>query len=123
MENKGVEFVLNTKNVSLTDFKWSTSFNVAYNQNKITKLDGDQTLIPGNDGRFLNSLIVGEAIGVFYGPKYAGVDPENGDALYYEEDGKTTTNDYNAAGNFVLGNPNPDWIGGVTNTFLSKALI
>jgi len=29
----------------------------------------------------------GQSIGVFYGPKYAGVDPANGDALYYEADG------------------------------------
>ncbi len=120
MQNRGVEFVLNSTNISSRDFRWSTSFNIAYNRNKITKLDGDQTIIPGNDGRFLNSLIVGEAIGVFYGPKYAGVDPDNGDALWYTEDGKTTTNDYNDAGTFVVGNPNPDWIGGLNNTINYK---
>ncbi|PZR29375.1 MAG: SusC/RagA family TonB-linked outer membrane protein [Citrobacter freundii] len=122
MQNKGVELVLNSTNISGRDFKWSTSFNIAYNKNKITKLDGDQTLIPGNDGRYLNSLIVGEAIGVFYGPKYAGVDPQNGDALWFEEDGKTTTNEYNQAGNFIVGNPNPDWIGGLTNTVSYKGI-
>lgn len=122
MQNKGVEFVLNSTNINARVFKWSTSFNLAYNKNKITKLDGDQTLIPGNDGRYLNSLIVGEAIGVFYGPKYAGVDPANGDALWYEQDGKTTTNEYNKAGNFIVGNPNPDWIGGITNTLSYKGL-
>lgn len=122
MENKGFEFVLNANNITWGDFKWSSSLNLARNINKITKLDGDQTLIPGNDGRYLNSLIVGEAIGVFYGPKYAGVDPANGDALYYKEDGKTTTNDYNEAGNFIVGNPNPDWIGGFNNTFSYKGI-
>lgn len=120
MQNKGVEFVLNSNNINSRDFKWNTSFNLAFNKNKITKLDGDQTLIPGNDGRYLNSLIVGQAIGVFYGPKYAGVDPENGDALWFKDDGKTTTNTYNQAGNFVVGNPNPDWIGGLTNTISYK---
>ncbi len=116
MDNKGVEFVLNTKNISSSKFSWTTSINVAYNKNKITKLDGSRDTIPGNSGRFLNSLLVGQGIGVFYGPKYAGVDVDNGDALYYEQDGKTTTNDYNTAGNFVVGDPNPDWTGGVTNT-------
>src|SRR6218665_15638 len=122
MQNKGVEFVLNSSNINSRDFKWSTSFNLAYNKNKITKLDGDQTLIAGNDGRYLNSLIVGEGIGVFYGPKYAGVDPQTGDALWYLEDGKTTTDTYNQAGNFVVGNPNPDWIGGITNTLSYKGI-
>ncbi len=121
MENKGVEFVLNTQNINSKNFKWTTSFNLAYNRNKVTKLDGDQTTIPGG-GRFLNSLIVGQGLGVFYGPKFAGVDKQNGDALYYEEDGKTTTNDYNAAGKFVLGDPNPDWTGGITNTLSYKGI-
>ncbi|REA58842.1 SusC/RagA family TonB-linked outer membrane protein [Dyadobacter luteus] len=115
MQNKGVEFVLNSTNLSGGPVTWTTSLNLSRNINKLTKLDGETQLLPGNDGRFLNSLIVGESIGVFYGPKYAGVDPANGDALYYTENGETT-NDYNAAGNFVVGNPNPDWIGGITNT-------
>ncbi len=120
MKNNGFEFVLNSANVTSKDFKWNTSLNLSKNRNQITQLDGDQDKLPGNDGRYLNSMIVGEAIGVFYGPKYAGVDPENGDALYYTEDGKTTTNDYNDAGDFIVGNPNPSWIGGLNNTFSFK---
>lgn len=122
MENKGFEFVLNSTNIKKGSFTWSSSFNLAKNSNKITKLDGDQTIIPGNDGRYLNSLLVGQPIGVFYGPKFAGADPANGDALYYLEDGKTTTNDYNDAAPFVVGDPNPDWIGGLNNTFSYKGI-
>jgi len=122
MENKGVELVLNSVNITSKDFKWTSSLNVSKMQNKITKLDGDQTKIPGNDGRYLNSLIVGQPIGVFYGPKFMGADKDNGDALYLKEDGKTTTNDYNAAGNFVVGNPNPEMIGGLQNTFNYKGI-
>lgn len=120
MQNKGFEFVINSTNFKGKFFSWNTSFNLSNNKNKITKLDGEQTLIPGNDGRYLNSLMVGQSIGVFYGPKFAGADPANGDALYYEQDGKTKTNDYNDAGNFVVGDPNPDWIGGLNNTFSFK---
>ncbi len=122
MENKGVELVLNSVNVNSKTFKWNSSFNLSRNNNKVTKLDGDQTLIPGNDGRYMNSLIVGEGIGVFYGPKFAGADPANGDALYFLPDGKNTTNDYNDAGDFVVGDPNPDWIGGLNNTFSYKGI-
>lgn len=119
MSNKGWEFVLNSDNITGKDFKWSTGLNISLNKNKVTKLDGEQTLLAGNDGRYLNSLIVGESIGVFYGPKFAGADPANGDALYYKQDG-TTTNDYNEAGNFIVGNPNPDMILGFNNTIKYK---
>ena len=122
MQNEGVELVLNSTNITKGDFKWNSSLNVSNNKNKINKLDGEQTIIPGNDGRFLNSLLVGESIGIFYGPRFAGADPANGDALYYLPDGKTTTNNYNSAGNFVVGNPNPDWIAGLNNTFSYKGI-
>jgi hypothetical protein len=70
---------------------------------------------------------------VFYGREYAGVNPDNGDALYYlnrvDENGNTyidhsagTTNNYDAANRVVLGNPNPKWTGGITNTFTFKGL-
>lgn len=122
MQNRGVELVLNTENISTKNFKWSTNLNISWNQNKILRLDGVQDTIPGNDGRYLNSLMVGQSIGVFYGPKFAGADPANGDALYYLQDGKTTTNDYNAAGNFVVGNPNPKYIFGFSNTLSYKGI-
>ncbi len=120
MQNKGLEFVLNADIFRTQDFKWTTSLNLAFNKNKIVRLDGTQTSIPGNDGRYLNSLIVGQSIGVFYGPRFAGADPANGDALFYLIDGKTTTNDYNEAWDFIVGDPNPDLTGGITNTLSYK---
>jgi len=120
IENKGIEITLNTTNVDIRNFRWTTNFNLSHNRNKVLKIDGQQDTLSFNDGRYMNALIVGQPIGVHYGPRYAGVDPANGDALYYEQDGKTTTNDYNSAGNFVVGDPNPKWFGGVTNTFTYK---
>jgi iron complex outermembrane receptor protein len=38
MENKGVEFTLNTTPIRKRDLSWDFNFNVAYNQNRITKL-------------------------------------------------------------------------------------
>jgi TonB-linked SusC/RagA family outer membrane protein len=121
IENKGIEITLNTVNVSKRDFRWTTSLNVSLNRNKLLKIDGQQDTLPANSNRFMNALIVGQPIGVHYGPRFAGVDPANGDALYYRQDGKTTTNDYNDAGRFVVGDPNPKWFGGVTNTFTYKS--
>jgi TonB-linked SusC/RagA family outer membrane protein len=122
IQNSGIEFSLNSTNIANRDFRWTTNFNFAYNKNKVLKIDGDQDTLSFNDGRYMNALIVGQPIGVHYGPRYAGVDPQNGDPLYYEQDGKTTTNDYNAAGAFVVGDPNPKYFGGLTNTFSYKGI-
>ncbi|NTS40856.1 TonB-dependent receptor [Flavisolibacter sp. BT320] len=122
IQNTGIEFSLNSTNIAGRDFRWSTSFNFAYNKNKVLKIDGDKDTLSFNDGRYMNALIVGQPIGVHYGPRYAGVDPQNGDPLYYEQDGKTTTNDYNAAGAFVVGDPNAKYFGGLTNTFSYKGI-
>jgi len=53
--------------------------------------------------------------------KYAGVDPENGDALYYiSENSNETTSDYNQAQLQYVGTPNPDFVGGLNNYFSYK---
>ncbi|MEI9910066.1 MAG: SusC/RagA family TonB-linked outer membrane protein [Bacteroidota bacterium] len=122
MENKGIEFTLNTTNVSGKNFKWTTSINVAKNKNKMLKLDGEQKEILPSDARYANAVIIGQPIGIFYGVKFAGADPANGDPLFYEQDGKTTTNVYDDAGKFIIGDPNPDWIGGINNTVTWKGI-
>jgi hypothetical protein len=74
----------------------------------------------------MNVVMVGQPIGVFYGAEYAGVDPANGDALWYvntkDANGKITdhttkTNNFNDANFVVLGSPTPNLIGAITNTF------
>lgn len=113
LENKGVEFTLNTNNL-VGDFTWSTSFNIAFNKNEVTKL-----IDPIQRG--VNRVMVGEPIGVFYMKKYAGVDSENGDALYFVEAGSdATTNNYSDAEDMVVGDPNPDFFGGLDNSFSYK---
>ncbi|QJW91548.1 TonB-dependent receptor [Spirosoma taeanense] len=123
MENYGLEFVFNSSNL-VGAFKWNTSLNIAYNQNKVQDLGG--TTITGS---FLNRAQEGQPLGVFVGPEYAGVDPQNGDALYYKNtanaDGsrdRSTTNNYNDAEYVPLGSPTPKFIGGVTNNFSYKGI-
>ncbi|WP_345221588.1 TonB-dependent receptor [Hymenobacter koreensis] len=125
LTNKGVEVSLNTRNID-GEFKWLTNFNISFNRNEVTDLDG-QELISG--ARNLGRVREGEPIGVFWGREYAGVDPNNGDALYYlntfNADGsrnRGTTNRPSQATMVKLGNPNPDFTGGFTNTFSYKGL-
>ncbi|MBT2563620.1 TonB-dependent receptor [Pedobacter sp. ISL-68] len=118
MQNKGFEFSLNTRNFD-GEFKWSTSFNISLNRNKVLRLVDDQPIYPG--GRFLGRVSVGEPLGYFYGKAYAGVDPANGDALYYVDASRTkTTNEYAVAQNQKLGDPNPKFFGGFGNRFSFK---
>ncbi len=121
IENKGVEVALNSNNL-VGDFKWTTRFNFAHNKNKVVALAPDQDII--DNGSF-SVVKVGESIGTFFGAEYAGVDPANGDALWYinaEGGGRETTNDYNQANFVVVGDPNPDFIGGITNSFSYKGV-
>lgn len=115
LENKGVELTLNSQNF-VGDFKWSTNFNISANKNKIKDLGGQVIL---GVGRAPQRAVEGQPIGIFFTQKYAGVDPQNGDALYFLEDG-TTTNDYNLAFRQVVGDSNPDFSGGITNNFSFK---
>ena len=38
LRNQGVEFSINAKAISTSDWKWDLGFNVAWNNNEITKL-------------------------------------------------------------------------------------
>lgn len=125
LSNRGLELVLNSNNFVGT-FRWTTSFNFAANRNKINDLDG-QIIEGGLDN--MSRAVEGEPLGTFFTAEYAGVDPANGDALWYKNtklaDGsidRTTTNKYNQATRIVAGNALPDWIAGVTNTFGYKGL-
>ncbi len=123
LESYGVEFVLNTQNIQTENFTWNTSFNIASNENELKSLPNNNAdIITG-----LNINRVGENVASFYLREYAGVDPENGDALYYlnteNPDGtinRNTTNNANQAQRIVAGNPFPELIAGLTNTILYK---
>lgn len=121
LTNKGIEVSINSTNIAGKNFRWTTSANFSRNKNKITNLGGQ---VIGAD---VNKAKEGEPLGVFYGREYAGVDPANGDALYYlntpKSDGtldRSTTSDYNAAADVKIGDPNPDFIYGLGNTFTYK---
>lgn len=121
MQNTGFELVLNSSNYVSTNFSWRTSLNFARNVNRVRALGPGQTSIPPSNSRFLNGVFIGESIGAFYGQKYAGVDPANGDALYYLDETLTeTTNDYDEAQRMIVGDPNPAFIAGINNVITYK---
>ncbi|GAB4248174.1 MAG: TonB-dependent receptor [Ekhidna sp.] len=121
LENKGVEIVLNGT-ILTGAVSWNSSFNIAFNRNEVTDLGGDE-IIDGGSSRTMNVVKVGHPIGAFFGAEYAGVDPANGDALWYlnnETNPRGTTNDFGEAEFVILGSPNPDYVGGWNNTLSYK---
>lgn len=48
LRNDGMEFTLNTVNVSTRSFKWNSNFNISFNRNKILELTRGQKNLPSN---------------------------------------------------------------------------
>ncbi|MCC6280430.1 MAG: TonB-dependent receptor, partial [Saprospiraceae bacterium] len=115
VENKGVEMSLTTDNLSGRALTWVTRINFSLNRNKVLKLYGGQ---PIDDlGRGSNRIQEGEPIGIFYSYESLGVDPSTGDIVYADKnfDGVLSTADRTK-----VGNPHPDFIGGITNNLSYK---
>lgn len=110
MVNRGVELSVNADILHFRDFTWNINANVSYNKNKITELyNGLDEYELSNTS---TKLVVGHSVGEFYINRYAGVNPANGDALWYTKDGDIT-NEYNEADKVMTGkNYIAPWQGG-----------
>lgn len=126
LNNKGVELELRTINFATPHFNWSTVLNLSHNSNKIISLNGQlEQSIEGT--WFIHK--VGLPYHTFYVKEFAGVDPQNGDALYYtntlNKDGsysKEITNDISKAQAIPYKSVNPKISGGLTNILNYKQL-
>ncbi|QQL49141.1 SusC/RagA family TonB-linked outer membrane protein [Mucilaginibacter ginkgonis] len=144
MYNKGYEVNINADIIRTPKFKWTSNFNIAFNQNTIT------ALIPGTDQftystsslETANINRVGGSVGDLYIIKTAGIDPNNGRRIFLNAAGKQieytftgTQHWYNLDGTPYLtaaGTPNtinqsadasdygnavPKFVGGFNNSF------
>ena len=136
LENKGFDFSLTTHNLA-GKFKWVTNFNVGYNTNEITGLGG-LPFIPGQ-GFGLGAIGVGFPVGARFTVPFVGIaandftttitNPETntqneiiirgGDEIFLNQFGEQT-NIYDPNDQVFIGNPNPVWTGGLTNSFSYK---
>jgi TonB-linked SusC/RagA family outer membrane protein len=117
VRNSGFEVDLHADVVRTNDLTVNLYFNTTYIQNKILKLD--ESL----GGEWKSGSYIyreGSSLYNFYIREYAGVDPENGESLWYidekDEDGnvtgKTTTNAWSSATQYEQGDIMPDFYGG-----------
>lgn len=118
MQNRGFETEILATIISQKDFTWTSSFNAAFNKNKILVLDGIQTsIISGSQIR-----MVGMPYNTFYLREFAGIDPADGRTWFYtntiDADGnyvKEKTKDLNTANAIPLQSPYPKVTGGLVN--------
>ncbi len=131
IRNSGWELSLTTVNLRSQEhgFEWTTEFNIAHNSNKVTALYKNEPFPSG----FINWVEVGQPIGVFFAPKYIGVDRESGVAKYVDLDANGNMQ-YDANGDIVwttfpgsddrmiVGNPHPQYYGGLRNSLSFGAM-
>ena len=130
LTNKGVEVAINTINMSRPNFAWRTRFTYSANRNKITKLVAatDSLLVD-----YLNAVIIGQPIGVFFGGTYAR--DSEGRIAYKNFNNPDTPNIANdslmlpyretvilpdgstANARRIIGDPNPDFVATLGNEF------
>ncbi len=136
LENKGVELLLTGTPVqTASGFRWDVAFNFSKNQSEVLTLrDPVERLTIGTARSFVTvEARIGEAYGTIVGAPYRRTaDGEiifdtDGTPLFgeveYDANGNPALDD---AGNVIinerkgLGVANPDWIGGISNTFTYK---
>ena len=124
IQNKGVEFSLDGLMMQRSDFTWNAGIVFSHDKNKVVDL-GDRTFIPdalasgqGQSNQFTQRIMVGELIGTFVGPQFAGWNAQ-GQQLFnhytVNPDGsKTLAGTVTSAGitgddYLILGNANPTY--------------
>jgi TonB-linked SusC/RagA family outer membrane protein len=136
VENKGFEFSLNTVNIQNENFSWETTLIISSNRSKILELDGQDFInlqSTGNQGGNSARLVVGEAFPAFVGANYLGTyktqeeiiaDGRQGASFiggprFEDLDGNGIVDEQDQV---VLGSPQPDFFGGLRNSFKFKGL-
>ncbi|MCB0518352.1 MAG: TonB-dependent receptor [Lewinellaceae bacterium] len=121
VRNQGLEFFLDL-GLLKGDFNWNLQLNGATLKNEVLQL-ADQDGDGQDDDIILNGRSLfrpGESAGSFYLVEYAGVNPNNGDALFYDIGGNIVANDASDANRKVVGRSIPIFTGGFTNVFQYK---
>ncbi|MES3019432.1 MAG: SusC/RagA family TonB-linked outer membrane protein [Bacteroidota bacterium] len=135
IRNRGVELVLGGTPIQTKDFTWDASLNFSANKNKVMSLkEGLSEIVYGaGTGGYINSpvtfkLIPGQPYGNIYGSyylRYYGTDAE--DPTYTDKNrplliGANGFPISSLTKQKLLGNSQPDWIGGLSNNFTYKRL-
>ncbi len=132
VRNRGIELAVDGNIINTRDFTWNVGFNFGLNRNVVEHLPNGEFLQTNSNK--MNQLVrEGEALGTWYLPKWAGVDPANGDPLWYtgatdkdgalilDENGNPETTDkFENAANQIVGSATPKFSGGISTSLSYK---
>ncbi|WP_313138337.1 SusC/RagA family TonB-linked outer membrane protein [Myroides sp.] len=112
VQNTGLEIDLIGKIIDTKDWKWSSSFNVSFEQNKLLKFPNLES------SPYANQYVIGKSTQIQKMYHYQGVDPVTGQYKFkdFNEDGKLTYTDDRES----LIDLNPKYYGGITNNISYK---
>jgi len=117
LSNRGVDFMVTTRNIRTSDALWTTTLNFNYNKNRVESLGAeDEDIFPG-PGWVSGSqtiLRVGEPVGSFWGFERIGTYGTD------EADEGTPGTAKRSDDRRILGNGLPDWTGSFINRFNYK---
>ncbi|MEL7145001.1 MAG: TonB-dependent receptor, partial [Bacteroidota bacterium] len=119
LRNYGVEIELTAMTISTKDFTWRTDFQFSRNWNEVIDIPNEEGEIVDTGSE--NIIREGLPVNSWYMPQWAGVDPANGNPLWFDENNNVTS-DYSRANFRVVGSPLPDFYGSFGNTFTYKGI-
>jgi len=117
IQNNGVEIILGLTPITRSDFSWDLTFNFAKNNSEVLELaEGLQTLNLGSTTGFMTQyrLDVGKPFGEIYSRGFQRDD--QGRVLVGDNGLPLVT----AGLEVAVANYNPDWLGGINNSFNYK---
>ncbi len=117
IKNEGVEIVLNTKPIVSKNFRWELDINFASNTSKVKALPGLLTKVELSDTWTANN---GAEAAAFLGGSLFGINGQtwkrdSSGTLLLDKTGHPQITDY-----MNIGDRNPDFSAGITNTFYYK---
>lgn len=121
MKNSGLEFSLSGDIISSANIKWNAALNMTFNNTTITDLGGEDVIAESWWGVH---VLNGSGSTQYYVYDWAGVNPANGNGLWYTDDGNggrgELSENYNDARRYYGGKVDPDYIGGFNTNFQWK---
>lgn len=121
VQNKGVELSVTGEPVQKKNFGWTVNVNFARNRNKVLKLfEGAENLVLANfQGGVSINATIGQPYGTIRGSNFVYTKSDKGTM---ERTVSQTTGRYliSPNSNEVIGNANPDWTGGISNSLRFK---
>ena len=116
IENKGVEIILNLIPFKTENFTWSLDFNFAKNNSKVVKIANNIPTLELEGRNFIRRFVLdqGDSFGNVYSRGFRRDD--QGRVIVGANGVPLITTDYSVK----VANFNPDWLGGIRNSFAYK---